>query len=387
MNKNKEFGFSIWNNIQSTPEVIQKVLELKPRVSNITNFILNNKQSEKFLLLLTGCGTSYNAALFGEGVLTSVGIFAKALPSYELLIDNNLFNMTCKRKLATYVMAISHSGKTKVTLDVIRKCKSFDNVHTIAITCSPDAPIAKEADHVVTLPAREFVGPKTASFTACIVFISLLALSMGSRLNGINNISDLSKKINNLPNEVATCLKVITSDLQRTVDLIKLPKYCCYIASGLSYPIALESSLKTKEMAQIKSEGLEIEEVAHGTLASIFDKYTLLITMISNEMDLLRIKSIKKAAEMLSSSVIIFAHKGLESKLERNLDLKHASDSHLLLFPVEGDLINIPILFIIGGQLLAYFLAKKRNINPDSPLAGDLTRQRVVKILFPPGTH
>ena len=121
--------------------------------------------------------------------------------------------------------------------------------------------------------------------------------------------------------------------------------------------MALEGSLKLKEISYIHSEGYASGEIKHGTLALI-EKGTLVVLLVTQnglaEKTLNALHEVKaRGAEVLAVTQI-------------NSISKDASVDHVIKLPETPDLFA-PVLEVIPLQLFAYYMSRARGNDPDKP--------------------
>jgi len=283
-----------------------------------------------------GSGSSYNAALLAKNLfLKYTGIKIDAIMASEISSSPELIpeNST--------IIAISQSGESADVLESIsiakkKKCKIISIVNSM--TCS----LASESSIVIGLNCGPEIGvAATKSFTSqvaiflkIILEISPFPISFEEISNGIAQI--LSNKI----------IPEISIKLSHSSDLYVLGR-------GLHYPISLESALKLKELTYIHAEGIAGGELKHGPLA-LMDKSTFVIMLNPN--DSTYVETLTGAKEIKSREAIII---GISEK-------NHSVYDYWIKIP-SSDSINSIFYESIVVQLLSYFAALQKDVNPDYP--------------------
>ena len=176
-------------------------------------------------VLFTGCGTSYHAALASGPAAHALDAALGDAPAADVLV------------------AISHEGETKLTLEAI---EAFAG-ETWAITAAPDAPIAQACDHVVVAtPEIEKSYCHTVSYTC--------AVAAGRALLG----EDTSR------------LAVgVDAALAAPALLVSGHERWLLVGAGRDWPTALEATLKLREGVHVAAEAHQTEQLLHGHLAAI----------------------------------------------------------------------------------------------------------------------
>ena len=125
-------------------------------------------------IVLTGCGTSWHAALVGEYLIEQ---FARLPVEVEYASELRYRNPPIDE--GTLLFAITQSGETADTLAALREMKRKGHP-TLAICNVVGSTIAQEADGGVYLYAGPEIGvASTKAFTSQCMVLALLALYFG----------------------------------------------------------------------------------------------------------------------------------------------------------------------------------------------------------------
>jgi glucosamine--fructose-6-phosphate aminotransferase (isomerizing) len=143
------------------------------------------------------------------------------------------------------------------------------------------------------------------------------------------------------------------NDIARIVDVVHDINDIYILGRSLHYPIALEGALKIKEIAYIHAEGIAAGELKHGPLALI-DKNTVMI--ILNPLDTTFDDTLSNAHEIKARGATVI---GISDKNNEVYD-------HFIKIPVVSDILY-PMIEVIPLQILSYYLALKKNVDPDYP--------------------
>jgi glutamine---fructose-6-phosphate transaminase (isomerizing) len=215
-------------------------------------------------IILTGCGTSYHAALVGEYLIEE---FARIPVEVEYASEFRYRNPPVDKN--TIVIAITQSGETADTLAAVRESKRKGHP-TLAICNVVGSSIAREADGGVYLHAGPEVGvASTKAFTSQVTVLSLLALFFGrmrhlSAVQGARMVEELRA----LPAAVRAalgCHEAVKRIAERFADADNM----LYLGRQYLYPVALEGALKLKEISYVHAEGYPAAEMKHGPIALV----------------------------------------------------------------------------------------------------------------------
>ncbi len=225
-------------------------------------------------IILTGCGTSWHAALVGEYLIEEI---ARIPVEVEYASEMRYRNPPLDRD--TLVFGITQSGETADTLAALREMKRKGH-RTLAICNVVGSSIAQAADGGVYLHAGPEIGvASTKAYTSQCAVLAMLALYFGrlrhlSYENGLKIIEDLRK----LPNAVRQAL---AADVQvrEVAAKYKDATTFLYLGRKFNFPTALEGALKLKEISYIHAEGYPAAEMKHGPIALV-DKHTPSVFLI-----------------------------------------------------------------------------------------------------------
>ena len=304
-------------------------------------------------IYIVACGTAYHAGLVGKFYIeklarTVVEVDVASEFRYrESIVDEN-----------TLFIAVSQSGETSDTLAAMKESKRL-GAKTLALTNVVGSSIAREADQVLyTWAGPEIAVASTKAYTTQIVLFFMLALYM-AEIKGTQKperVAELIGMLKEIPGGISNTL----SDVEPIKTFAKQYGFnedVFYIGRSLDYDVALEGSLKLKEISYIHAEAYAAGELKHGTLALIVEGVPVIALATQKsvyEKTLSNIKEVKAR----DAVVIGIAAEG-DEELEKYVD-------HVIRIP-ETDELLIPILAVVPLQLLAYYAAITRGCDVDKP--------------------
>ena len=304
-------------------------------------------------IYIVACGTAYHAGMVGKYYIeklarTVVEVDVASEFRYrEPIVDEN-----------TLFIAVSQSGETSDTLAAMKESKRL-GAKTLAITNVVGSSIAREADQVLyTWAGPEIAVASTKAYTTQIVLFFMLALYMAEIKKTVapERVAELIAQLQKIPAQISETL----SDVEPLKTFAKRYGFnddVFYIGRGLDYHVALEGSLKLKEISYIHAEAYAAGELKHGTLALIVEGLPVIALATQKsvyEKTLSNIKEVKAR----DAVVIGIATEG-DEELEKYVD-------HVMKVP-ETDELVIPILTVVPLQLLAYYAAITRGCDVDKP--------------------
>jgi glucosamine--fructose-6-phosphate aminotransferase (isomerizing) len=303
-------------------------------------------------IVLTGCGTSWHAALVGEYLIEE---FARLPVEVEYASELRYRNPPLGD--GTLLFAITQSGETADTLAALREVKRKGHP-TLAICNVVGSSIATEADGGVYLHAGPEIGvASTKAFTSQCVVLALLALCFGrlrhmSFEKGLEFIAALER----LPGLVEQAL-ASEPVVKRIAAKYRDAGTFLYMGRQYNFPVALEGALKLKEISYIHAEGYPAAEMKHGPIALV-DPSTPSVFLIPQgtvyDKVMLNLEEIKAR----KGPVIAVSSSG-------DTRVREVADD-VIEIPEAPDFLQ-PVVAAIPLQLLAYHIAVLRGCDVDKP--------------------
>ena len=365
INSNDNYSHWMLKEIMEQPETIQKAYNYGGRIldNNIKLGGLDQiSQISQFIeyVLLIGCGTSYNSSLIGELYFNNNKKFicVNAINACEFSIKN-IPKIENKKKILC--VFLTQSGETIDVYKCLRICKYYGCI-TLGVVNKVDSLIAREVDCGVYLNAgSEISVASTKSFTSMLIVLSLLEMWFN------NDFFSNNKKINCL-RFLSTCITNILYDFNFLKSIENIKNFICskninnifILGKNKLFPIALEGSLKIKEVCYIHAEGFSAGSLKHGPFA-LLDNTNLTILLIDY--------TDKNNYENLKST--FYEILGRETNLvvitnsQEVIDELNININNCIIIP-KLEYYN-EVIFTISLQYLAYKISIDKGINPDKP--------------------
>jgi glucosamine--fructose-6-phosphate aminotransferase (isomerizing) len=301
-------------------------------------------------LYIVGAGTSYHAGLVGKKLFEK---FTQT-PTEVVLASEFAYDDPIIEENAFFIF-LSQSGETADSRQVLVRVNDEWQKPSLTITNVANSTLAREAKFSATLEAGpEIAVASTKAYTAQITVEALLAVAMGRQKQmPVANDFDIAGQLSKVANAIQTVVdeKATMEKLAETALLDSRNAF--YIGRGLDYDVALESSLKLKEISYIQAEGFAAGELKHGTIALIEDG-TPVIGIITQA----------KTADHTRSNLQEVLSRGANVITMVSEDLAQAKDD--ILLPVVDEML-MPLVSVIASQLLAYYASLQRGYNVDQP--------------------
>ena len=303
-------------------------------------------------IAMTACGSAYNAGVVAKYVFESLcGIpvevdLASEFRYRDAIIDDR-----------TLVILISQSGETADTIAAMREAKS-KGAATLSIVNVVGSTIAKEADYCLyTTAGPEIAVATTKAFSAQLVVLYLLAVRFAARLGKLPRKleQEMISEISSLPTKAAEILEQVDS-IQKYASTCIGYKSIFFIGRNIDYAIALEGSLKLKEISYIHSEAYAGGELKHGTI-SLVEEETLVVA----------IANCARLFSKIMSNIEQVISRGAKVLIIGNCT-GATPDNKLscIKLPESGDLFS-PSLSVIVLQLFSYYVAANKGLDIDKP--------------------
>jgi glucosamine--fructose-6-phosphate aminotransferase (isomerizing) len=297
---------------------------------------------------VVGAGSSYHAGLVLAHFLwrvriPSVPIVAAECASYESLFDRG-----------DVAVAISQSGETIDTIKAARVMRGR-GVRVIAVTNVVGSTVARECDAAIYTRAGPEIGvAATKTFTTQVAVLSALYISV-MRLLGADT-AERERELKMLPELARRAIEGAAGTVRDVARRIKGRASAYYLGRGLSVPVAMEGALKLKEVAYLHAEAYPAGEMKHGPIALVEEGFPVVFVLSD---PLTREKTLNNVAEVRARGAYTIGTVPAGSDAARALDAA-------IRVPDAGEVAS-PALHVIPLQMLAYFIAVERGLDPDRP--------------------
>lgn len=304
-------------------------------------------------IFIVACGTAYHAGIVGKYYLEQLARvpvevdIASEFRYRSPLVDEN-----------TLTLVISQSGETSDTLAALKEAKRLGS-RTLAITNVVGSSIAREADQVIyTWAGPEIAVASTKAYTTQLVSVCMLAIYIAGMRETLTSemTKRLIKGLRELPAQAHEILEDV-DPIKTFAQRYGFAEDVFFIGRSLDYAVALEGSLKLKEISYIHAEAYAAGELKHGTLALIIDGIPVIALATQHDVYEKTLSNIKEV-KARDAVVIGIGLKG-DEQLPKYVD-------HTIYIPATEKYLT-PILTVIPLQLLAYYAAVTRGCDVDKP--------------------
>ena len=331
------------------PKVFKRISEQYVQ-ENLDYFITKIPDFSKYEKIdIVACGSAYHAGLVGKNLIEEYAIVPVNVEvASEYRYEKHFNNKN------TLVILVSQSGETADTLAALNIAKE-NNCDTLAIVNVVDSSIAREANTVLyTNAGPEIAVATTKAYSAQVAMLSLIAFNMALKKDAIaiREAKSIISDIKNLPEQIESLLnrdeyKIIANQIYEHNDVY-------FLGRKIDYAMAMEGSLKLKEISYIHSEAYPAGELKHGTISLIEDG-TPVIGIITDEEISAKTISNMKETKARGAKLIAIKTENIETSCDYEITI-----------PKTNPFLQ-PLLTIIPLQKIAYETAKLRNCDIDKP--------------------
>ena len=293
-------------------------------------------------IYIVGCGSAYHAGLIGKYLIEEyVNIPVNVVIASEFRYQKLFLNEN------SLVIAISQSGETADTLESVKIAKKY-KAKTLGIINTYGSSIARICDEVIYINAGiEVAVATTKAYSLQVLILSLLAVFNSNKkidTSAFLNYSDLVKDI----------VKTNYTNLAR---LLYDKDNIFFIGRLVDYAIAMEGSLKLKEISYINTSCYPSGELKHGTI-SLIEENTPVIAIITDDKIAKKTISNIKETKARGAYVILL--------VKDTINVPNDIYDEIIKFKATSDLLD-PISAVINLQLLSYYIAKEKGTDIDKP--------------------
>ena len=302
---------------------------------------------------IVACGTAYHAGLVGKYAIekfAKIPVIADIASEFRYsdpFVDEN-----------TLIIIVSQSGETADTLAALRDAKE-KGARVLSINNVVGSAIARESDDIFyTWAGPEIAVASTKAYTTQLMAFYMIALNLAMTKGTITEeeyfkMIDILKEMPSKVEKVLECDKLV----EEIAAEIKDKNDIFYLGRGLDYALAMEGSLKIKEISYMHAEAFAAGELKHGTIALI-EEGTPVIAIATQEALFEKMVSNMQEVKARGAKVIAIVE-------EHNEEVEKSADRVIYIPEVEDMFASITS--VVPMQLLSYHVAKMRGCDIDKP--------------------
>ena len=353
-----KFRHFMQKEIYEQPNALINTMEGRILHNNVIVDAIGNGASEILKqvehIQIVACGTSYNA-----GMTARYWFEALAGVSCDVEIASEFRYRKFVTRPNSLLVTISQSGETADTLAALRLAKEKGYMAALTICNVSSSSLVRESDLAFMTRAGVEVGvASTKAFTTQLAALLMLVTAIGKVKGNISSEQEVEivKALQSLPAEVEKAL-AFDKDIEALAEDFAEKNHALFLGRGEFYPIAMEASLKLKEISYIHAEAYAAGELKHGPLALIDADMPVIVVAPNNEL-LEKVKSNIEEVRARGGQLYVFADK--EAGFTPSEGMK------IITMPKVNEIIA-PIFYTVPMQLLSYHVALIKGTDVDQP--------------------
>ena len=345
------YPYYMLKEIDEQPTVMRKLIQAYTDESGqvVVEPAIIKAVQEADRIYILAAGTSYHAGFASKKMLEEL-----TDTPVELGISSEWgYGMPLLSKKPLFIF-ISQSGETADSRQVLVKANEM-GIPSLTVTNVPGSTLSREADMTMLLHAGpEIAVASTKAYTSQIAALAFLAKAVGEA-NGNEKAKafDLVHELSIVAQSIESTLSEKEVIDEKVRGLLETTRNAFYIGRGQDYYVAMEASLKLKEISYIQCEGFAAGELKHGTIALI-EEGTPVIALLSDPVLASHTRGNIQEVAARGAHVLTIAEENVAKETD-----------DLVLTAVHPYL--SPISMVVPTQLIAYFATLHRGLDVDKP--------------------
>ncbi|MGF1693650.1 glutamine--fructose-6-phosphate transaminase (isomerizing) [Photobacterium kagoshimensis] len=303
---------------------------------------------------IIACGTSYNA-----GMVARYWFESMAGVSCDVEIASEFRYRKFVTRPNSLLLTLSQSGETADTLAALRLAKEKGYMSAITICNVAGSSLVRESDLAFMTRAGTEIGvASTKAFTTQLVAMLMFVTALGKEkgLISADKEREIVASLHQLPTQIEKAL-AFDKPIEQLAEDFADKHHALFLGRGEFYPIAMEASLKLKEISYIHAEAYAAGELKHGPLALIDADMPVIVVAPTNDL-LEKLKS--NIEEVRARGGLLYVFADSEAGFEACEGMK------IITMPCVDDIIA-PIFYTVPMQLLSYHVALIKGTDVDQP--------------------
>lgn len=346
------YPFYMLKEIDEQPTVMRKLISTYADESGqmvIDPAIVKSVQEADRIYILAA-GTSYNAGFASKSMIEKL----TDTPVEMGVASEWGYNMPLLSKKPMFIL-LSQSGETADSRQVLVKANQM-GIPSLTVTNVPGSTLSREATFTMLLHAGpEIAVASTKAYTAQVAALAFLSKAVGEANGKKEAIEfDLVHELSLVAQSIEATLSEKDLIASKVEKLLATTRNAFYIGRGNDYYVAMEASLKLKEISYIQCEGFAAGELKHGTISLIEDGTPVIGLISSSELVAAHTRGNIQEVSARGASVLTVVEEGLERE-----------DDDIVVNKVHPYLATIGM--VIPTQLIAYYASLQRGLDVDKP--------------------
>ena len=338
--------------IYEQPATLRNTLRMQEHYLDLISTFLDRAQE----VFLVACGTSYHACLAASYMFSKLA-FLPTLPVYASEFNEQHGKSV---NIDSTILAVSQSGETADTLASVT-CAQQRAATILGLTNVIGSTLTRVSRVYVGQQSGPEIGvAATKTFTSQLSVLAQLALRLSKKRGKVSQdeMDRIGEQLEHLPDVVETIIRTQEENVKRLAKKYKDAKIFFFLGRGISTATAYEGRLKLMEIAYIPSIAFPAGESKHGPISLVEEGFPVIFicpkdgchkTLIGNVMEM----------KARGASIISIVEEGDE-------EIKALSDDYVEVPKGIPEVLS-PIPFAVPLQLIAYYMALEKGLNPDTP--------------------
>ncbi|CAM3199646.1 glutamine--fructose-6-phosphate transaminase (isomerizing) [Streptococcus pluranimalium] len=346
------YPFYMLKEIDEQPTVMRKLISTyADSEGNMTidpAIVKSVQEADRIYIL--AAGTSYNAGFASKAMLEKL-----TDTPVELGVASEWgYNMPLLSEKPMFIL-LSQSGETADSRQVLVKANEM-GIPSLTVTNVPGSTLSREATYTMLLHAGpEIAVASTKAYTAQVAALAFLAKAVGEANGKAEALEfDLVHELSLVAQSIEATLSEKDMIADKVEKLLSTTRNAFYIGRGNDYYIAMEASLKLKEISYIQCEGFAAGELKHGTISLIEDGTPVIGLISSSELVAAHTRGNIQEVAARGANVLTVVEEGLERE-----------GDDIVVNKVHPFLATIGM--VIPTQLIAYYASLQRGLDVDKP--------------------
>lgn len=346
------YPFYMLKEIDEQPTVMRKLISTYSDESGkmaIDPAIVKTVQEADRIYILAA-GTSYNAGFASKAMIEQL-----TDTPVELGVASEWgYNMPLLSQKPMFIL-LSQSGETADSRQVLVKANQM-GIPSLTVTNVPGSTLSREATYTMLLHAGpEIAVASTKAYTAQVAALAFLSKAVGEANAKKEALEfDLVHELSLVAQSIEATLSEKDFIASKVEKLLATTRNAFYIGRGNDYYVAMEASLKLKEISYIQCEGFAAGELKHGTISLIEDGTPVIGLISSSELVAAHTRGNIQEVAARGASVLTVVEEGLDRE-----------GDDIVVNKVHPYLATIGM--VIPTQLIAYYASLQRGLDVDKP--------------------
>jgi len=303
---------------------------------------------------IIACGTSYNSGMAARYWFEDI---AGVSCDVEIASEFRYRNFVTRPN--SLLITLSQSGETADTLAALRIAKEKGYMAAMTICNVSGSSLVRESDIAFMTRAGTEIGvASTKAFTTQLAAMLMLVTAIGKEQGRVDAAKEkeIVEAIHALPVQIESALS-FDKQIEELAEDFADKHHTLFLGRGEYYPIAMEASLKLKEISYIHAEAYAAGELKHGPLALIDADMPVVVIAPNNDL-LEKLKSNVEEVRARGGLLYVFADEKAGFEADETLKIipmPHVSE------------ITAPIFYTVPMQLLSYHVALIKGTDVDQP--------------------